>query len=1157
MKTRKVFYSLKYKIATLILFVSTLGVGALGGFAYLSAKDHIHQMVEVEFTGQVKLMSKDIQIYLDHVEHDLRLVSSTPSIQGIIRARDNNGYDPVDKISYKQWLNRLEEILKQLALSQGHYMQARMLDESGMELVRVDYDKAGLRFIPEPKLQNKSSRPYFKNAMKISPGKIYVSNIDLNRESDEIEVPYRSNIRFAMPVFDSKGRTRGLIILNVIADQFRKVKPMFRVEVVDHVFVTDKRGFYIYHSQEPSKEWGGQNDLNTGASLFKDYPEVAQQILSKQEGEAYSKGKQIFYSTLNIEDQVSLVIGLVLPRKIVEAPLHRFKVFLTFLIIVIIGVIWIVSFLFTRRLLTPIEKLKTATSRISRGEFDTQIEVASNDEIRELADDFNAMIQALRKKTIRLTKLYELGIKTGKTPTEIADAIVSSLGTVMNVAMATVERIGEDTLSIVSLYKDGRFIHEGTFPLKGTPCEKVKIEKRACRFHNTAEQFPDDPFLREYKILSYLGVPIISSQGDVIGAIDVLDPKEIEFSEEDTELLYTLSQRMAFEWEQESNINEIKYANKKLEALYNIAFSLSQFIDLSETLKHALDAILEIKFLKFKKEALIFIIDEEKQELVLSANHGLTEEAIRYEERVKIGECLCGKAALTGDILYSPNSEKNSQHTRCVPDIAAHADICVPLKSREKIMGVLQLHREINAPFSEEERGILQTIGSQLGMAIENALLFKETQNYSTELERKVEERTLEIQSINKDLVLANQAKSEFLASMSHELRTPLTAIIGFSEVLFDKNFGPLNAKQEEYTIDILESGRHLLSLINDILDLAKVESGKMELDLSTVNMADLLENSLIMIKEKAYKHALSLNLDVPDEMADLEIEADERKLKQIIFNLLSNAAKFTPDGGSVNMSARIVDCRLSIEDLKKRNLDVSSMTSQASTINHQPCIEISVSDTGIGIASEDQEMVFEEFYQLKGKTTDKSPGTGLGLSLVKRLVEMHGGKVGIESEALGQGSRFFFTIPLRYESPDDRLSKIPKDFLITESDGENPLLNQLRKTIGLSEKNNKTFTLCCFYPNGKHLEEKIFKISEVLNTEKRPHDDLLMAQKALCLILQNTDREAAAGFCKRIIKKIEAIFDDLEIFRSFATFPEDGKKPEDLINKVTFNERG
>jgi signal transduction histidine kinase len=235
----------------------------------------------------------------------------------------------------------------------------------------------------------------------------------------------------------------------------------------------------------------------------------------------------------------------------------------------------------------------------------------------------------------------------------------------------------------------------------------------------------------------------------------------------------------------------------------------------------------------------------------------------------------------------------------------------------------------------------------------------------------------------------ANQAKSEFLANMSHELRTPLNAVIGFSEVLRDKYFGELNEKQADYVNDILESAKHLLSLINDILDLSKVEAGKMELEPSQVNIKDLLDNSLVMIKEKAHKHRIGLDIKIPEEMSDLEIQADERKLKQIIFNLLSNAVKFTPDGGKI------------------------SMTAQSTIINQQSSIQISVADTGIGIAPEDHEKIFDEFYQVKGDMKDKTPGTGLGLPLTKRLVEMHGGRIWVESKGEGKGSTFSFVIPV------------------------------------------------------------------------------------------------------------------------------------------------
>jgi signal transduction histidine kinase len=232
----------------------------------------------------------------------------------------------------------------------------------------------------------------------------------------------------------------------------------------------------------------------------------------------------------------------------------------------------------------------------------------------------------------------------------------------------------------------------------------------------------------------------------------------------------------------------------------------------------------------------------------------------------------------------------------------------------------------------------------------------------------------------------ANQAKSEFLANMSHELRTPLNAIIGFSEVLYDQKFGPLNETQRDYLNDVLESSKHLLSLINDILDLAKVESGKMELALSNFSLKELLEHSLIFIKEKAFKQNIELSLGIAEEVG--YIRADERKVRQIVFNLLSNAIKFTLDGGKIGIHARIIGFEA----------------------------EVSVWDTGIGIAPEDQSKLFEEFVQLENTRTKQYKGSGLGLSLAKKLVTLHGGKIWIESEGKGKGSIFKFTLPIRGE---------------------------------------------------------------------------------------------------------------------------------------------
>jgi PAS domain S-box-containing protein len=258
---------------------------------------------------------------------------------------------------------------------------------------------------------------------------------------------------------------------------------------------------------------------------------------------------------------------------------------------------------------------------------------------------------------------------------------------------------------------------------------------------------------------------------------------------------------------------------------------------------------------------------------------------------------------------------------------------------------------------------------------------------YSVHIMLDITERrkVIEAEIMKEAAEAANKAKSDFLASMSHEFRTPLNAVIGFSELMATGLGGPLTDQQKEYVTDIFTSGQHLLSLVNDILDLSKVEAGKMELQMNEFNIERLIETSIALFKEKAYKHSLQMTLNITHGL-DTMI-GDERKIKQVLFNLLGNAVKFTPDGGRIQVEATLTD--------------------------DKEFLKYSVSDTGIGISSEDQNKLFKPFEQVDTRLTRKYKGTGLGLSLCKQLVELQGGRIWFESEA-GKGSNFIFVIPAR-----------------------------------------------------------------------------------------------------------------------------------------------
>jgi signal transduction histidine kinase len=292
--------------------------------------------------------------------------------------------------------------------------------------------------------------------------------------------------------------------------------------------------------------------------------------------------------------------------------------------------------------------------------------------------------------------------------------------------------------------------------------------------------------------------------------------------------------------------------------------------------------------------------------------------------------------------------------------------VFVPLVRDGKGIGTLVLtHPRPGFRLKPRQLALLKTFADQALIAIENVRLLHEIGEKSRQLE------------------VASRHKSEFLANMSHELRTPLNAVIGFAEVLRAKMAGEVNDKQAEYLDDIREAGEHLLSLINDILDLSKIEAGRMELELARFDLPKAIAHAMTQVRARALRDGIQLGKDIDPGLA--EFLADERKLKQILLNLLSNAVKFTPDGGRVDVNARL--------DSNK--------------------IFISVKDTGVGISPEDQASLFEEFKQVGNDRSRRAEGTGLGLALTKRLVELHGGEIRVDS-APGKGSTFTVMLPVR-----------------------------------------------------------------------------------------------------------------------------------------------
>jgi signal transduction histidine kinase/ActR/RegA family two-component response regulator len=340
--------------------------------------------------------------------------------------------------------------------------------------------------------------------------------------------------------------------------------------------------------------------------------------------------------------------------------------------------------------------------------------------------------------------------------------------------------------------------------------------------------------------------------------------------------------------------------------------------------------------------------------------------------------------------------------------LRSQAFTILPLIVQGRAIGVLGADRKHSRrPFDSSTLDLLQLFANQAALAIEHATLYEELRVSAVQLEAKVKDRTQALEQAMREAKEASRHKSEFLANMSHELRTPLNSILGFSELLQSRTIGALTDKQARYVANIHTSGRHLLALITDLLDLSRVEAGKVELYPEQVDLREALKAALTDIQPQAQPKGLALKLVADADLPPLT--ADPIRFKQILYNLLSNAVKFTPEGGRITVTAGLVrgaECegRSGVD----RTSHLAPRTSDAADF-----VEISVADTGIGIKAEDLPMLFKPFTQLEPTFVKRYQGAGLGLALTKQLVELHGGTLWAESAGEGLGSTFRVLLPL------------------------------------------------------------------------------------------------------------------------------------------------
>ena len=591
---------------------------------------------------------------------------------------------------------------------------------------------------------------------------------------------------------------------------------------------------------------------------------------------------------------------------------------------------------------------------------------------------FNETKDALARQTATAEILRVMAIS----PTDVRpvlDAIAETAARLCGATDAHIYRVSADRLEQAAHFGPIPGLEPGeVLPLdRASLAGRSVTDRQVVHMHDASVELTEAEFPVSYKLQKRWGyrtalVAPLLRHDQAIGAIVIRRTEVAPFSAQQIDLLKTFADQAAIAIENVRLFNETKEALERQTATSELLAAMSESaFDLKPVFEMVLDKSLAL--CKAEYGWIRQFEPDGSSRSVAARRPGWFDQAVRQAgpgNDARAAKSVMGRAYRErrtihiADIEADPSVDDSSG----MRSIGARTGLGVPLLRGDEVLGVIVLVRIEVRPFDQREIELVESFARQAAIAIENVRLFKEIQQKSAQLE------------------IANRHKSEFLANMSHELRTPLNAIIGFSDVLLQKMFGELNEQQADYLEDIRSSGTHLLTLINDILDLSKIEAGRMELELAPFSLVAALNNAVTLVRERAQSHGIKLELDVAPQLDT--VVADERKLKQVVVNLLANAVKFTPDGGTVTLHADRDD----------------------------GTVRLAVKDTGIGIAPADQQRIFEEFQQAGTQTEKSREGTGLGLTLSRRMVELHGGTITVDS-APGKGSTFTVALPLVKES--------------------------------------------------------------------------------------------------------------------------------------------